>query len=136
MLIKPVPSPIGGDTGRSVGAPEELVDPSNEVFPVWSVGVATVVLAPGQLTLKDPHIYRRHFLFVIVIRRPEVSRAQEPEHRSGGHSRHVTSLVVQPFRIALLRHAIADKRQPGRAQSDEFTSIDGKVVRVLAAEGP
>ena len=46
--------------GGCRGAPEELVGPRNEIFPIRTVGVSAVMLAPehgGPARLVVPHLY-------------------------------------------------------------------------------
>src|SRR5207244_12841030 len=73
-------------------------------------------------TLFRSHIDRRHFCGVIVVRGPEIFRAQEAKHRPGRDGCHVAALLVEPFRVALLRRAVTDEGQAGRAQSDQLMS--------------
>ena len=119
---------------RRGDAVEELVGPGNEVLPIRAVGVPAVMLTPGQLAIEQAHVDRRHLLVVIVVRGPQVFRAQEPEYRPGGDGGHVAALLVQPLRVALLRHAVADEGQARRAQGDQLMRIHGYVAGVLAAE--
>src|SRR5580698_9598088 len=46
---------------------EELVGPGNEIFPVWRIGMARVMLPPSQLTIEKSGINRGHLCRVIVV---------------------------------------------------------------------
>ena len=50
----------------------------------------------------------------------------------GGHE---AALMVEPFGIALLRNAVADKGEARGAEGDEFVGVDGNVAGSLASEG-
>ena len=122
----------GSNGGRLVA--DELVCPRDEVFPIGAVSMAAVMLAPGELPVQQAGIDRRHFRRVIVVRHAQVLGAQEPEHRSGGHCRHETALLIEPFRVALLRHAVTDEGQPRCAQCDQFMRVHRQIAGVLAAK--
>src|SRR5690606_36116071 len=84
--------------------------PWNEVFPVRSVGVAAVMLAPGEAPIEQARIHGRFEFFHVVIggcTKPLLS--QQAENRTGGHRRHEAALLVEPQRIALFGNAIADE---------------------------
>ena len=61
------------------GVLQEPVGPRNEVLPVRAVGVAAVVLAPGELAVEQPDVDRRHLLRLVVVR-----HAERPSRRAGG----------------------------------------------------
>jgi len=79
--------------------------------------VSTVVLAPGQLAIEQTHVDRRH------IRSAQTLRAQQLEQRPGGNGSHEAALLIEPFCVALFRHAIADEGGARRAQRDQLVSV-------------
>src|SRR5574337_515636 len=94
-----------GDSPASVWRFEEFVGPGYEVFPVRAVSMSAVVLTPGELAVEQSGVDGRHLRGAIIVRYAEVLRTEQPEHRLGRHRRHEAAPVVQPFRVALFRHA-------------------------------
>jgi len=96
--------------------------------------MTAVVLPPRELAVEHAHVYRRHLLPSVIFRRAKILRAQQAEYgpcRNGGH---ITTLVIEPFRISLFWDTVADERQPGRTQRYELMGIHGQITSVLAAE--
>ena len=120
---------------RRVAALEEIVRPREEILPVRCVGVSAVVLAPRELPVEQADVHRRHLLGHIVVGHAEVLGAEQSEDGLRGDGGHVAALVVEPLRVALLGHAVADERQPRRAERDQLVRIDRQIAGVLAAEG-
>ena len=111
---------------------EQAVRPGNEEAHVRAVFVPAVVLAPGQLAVEEARVVRRHLRHAIVLGHAQVAGAEQPEHRAGRHRGHEAALLIQPVRVALLRHAVADEGGTRRAQRDELVRVDRDVARVLA----
>lgn len=71
---------VGGDGWRRLWPVVELAGgPGDEVLPVGSVGVAAVVLAPGE------------------------SAVEQAENLAGGNGCHEAALLVEPAGVAFLR---------------------------------
>src|SRR4030095_741614 len=51
-----------------------------------------------------------------------------------GHGGHKATLVIEPSSITLLGHAIADKREAGRAHRDQLMSIDRNISGIPASK--
>ena len=79
-------------------------------------------------------VYGRHLFFRVIVRSPEVLRAEEPENRACGDSSHEAALLIEPFGVALFRNAIADERQARCAQCDQLVGIHGNIPGIFAAE--
>ena len=94
--------------------------PLNEMLHIGCVGVATITLPPGKLTVQQAIIHRRHLCRVIVPLLFRPLRAEEGEHSARVHRRHEAPLVVEPFRIAFFGNAIADECEPRSTQRDQF----------------
>ncbi len=82
-----------------------------------------------------PTFTRRHLLGLVVVATSEVLRAEQPEHAARRHRGHVAPLLVEPLRVALLRHAVADEGRARRAQRDQLVRVHRQVAGVPAAEG-
>ena len=96
--------------------------------------MAAVVLPPCELSVEKADVDRRHLLFHVVVGRAKVLRAEEAECRSGRDRGHEAALLIEPFRVALLGHAVADERRTRRAQRDQLMRIDRQIAGVLASE--
>src|SRR5437764_7823716 len=107
--------------------PHEPVCPLEEVLQVRGIGVAPIVLPPGQLAVQEPDVHGRHRLRAVVVGDAQILRAEQLEDGARRHGGHVAPAVVQPARVALLRHAVADEGEAGRAQRDQLVRVDGKV---------
>ena len=81
--------------------------PFEEGGEVGDVGVAAVVLPPGQLAA-DQGIDRRHLVGQVISRRAEVLLAQQPIGRTGQHGRHEAAARIDPVRIPR-EDAVADE---------------------------
>ena len=92
-----------------------MISPGKEVFPIGRVGVSAVVLAPGELSIEEALVYRRHFRGVIVVADTEIFRAEQPENRACRNGCHEAALLVQPFRVAFFRDAVTDENKTRRA---------------------
>src|SRR5580700_11191167 len=108
---------------------QESVSPGNKIFPVRRIGMSAVVLAPRQLAIKEPGVHRRHFGGAIVRRNAQILRAQQTEYRLRGHCGHEASLMIEPLRVTLLRHAVTDEGWARRAERQQFVSVYRQVVR-------
>src|SRR6476646_10092211 len=73
---------------------EKAVRPRDEVLPVGPVGMAAVVLAPGELPVQQTDVDRRHLLGLVVVRTTEVFVAKQPEHRLRGDDRHEAAMLI------------------------------------------
>ena len=113
---------------------QELVGPGDEVLPIRTIGVAAVVLTPGELTIEQADVHGRHLLGLVVVRHTKTLRAEQAEDRLRRDGCHIAALVIEPLRIAALRDAVADERQPRRAQRDQFMGIDGDVAGGFSTE--
>src|SRR6266498_2074552 len=102
-----------GRRGRRVL--DEFVGPGDEVFHVRTVFVSAVVLAPGEFTIEQARVDRRHYCGAVIFFFADVARAQKAEDRPGGDGRHVTALLIEPIGIAAFRHAVTDEGEPRRA---------------------
>ena len=113
---------------------EKLVGPRQEVLPVRRVGVAAIVLAPGELAVEQADVHGRHLLGRVVVGAAEVLRAEQTEHRLRRDRGHEAALMIEPLRVALLGNAVAHEREPRRAERDQLVRVDRNVAGVLAAE--
>lgn len=59
-----------------VGAFQHFVSPRNEVFYIGGVGVAAIVLPPGQFPIQQTHIHAGHLCGFIIVRHPKASCTQ------------------------------------------------------------
>ena len=64
-----------------------------------------------ELALQKPVVDRRHFRDGIVGGHTQTFRAQQPEDWLRGNSGLEATLLIQPLRITLLRHAITYESQ-------------------------
>ena len=139
LRVQPGHRNVGGHgpdrSGRRRGVAEQSVGPRDEVLPVGAVGVPAVVLPPGELPVEQPDVHGRHLRRVVVLGHAQIPGAQQPEHRPGGHGCHEAPLVIEPVRVALLGHAVADERGPRRAERDQLVGVHGQVGGLHAAEG-
>src|SRR5262245_27618557 len=113
---------------------QQLIRPTNEVFPVRSVGMSAVVLTPRNMAIEEADIDCGHFFRLIIRAHPQVLSAEQAENRLSGYSSHVAALMVQPPRVALFRYSVADKRKPGRAECQKLVGIHREVPRRLASK--
>src|SRR6185295_522848 len=88
---------------------QEFVRPGNEVLPVRTIRMTTVVLPPRELSVEHADVDRRHLLLHVVVGSSEVLGAKQPKHGSGCDSSHIAALMVEPLRVAFFRNAIADE---------------------------
>src|SRR6185295_16731301 len=114
--------------------PEKFVRPRDEVLPVRTVGVAAVVLAPGQVAVEQANTDRWHFLLRVVVRDAQILRAEQAKHRLRRDGRHVAALLIEPPGVAAFGHAVADEGRARRAERDQLVSVDRDVAGVPAAE--
>jgi hypothetical protein len=104
---------------------DELIRPRDEVFPIRAIGMSAIMLAPGELAIQQTHIDRWHLRGAIVVGNSKILRTQQPEYRPGCDRSHKAALLIQPFCIAFLGHAITDERRPRRAQCDQLMRVHG-----------
>src|SRR5580704_4435537 len=97
---------------------DELVGPLDEVLHVGCVGVSSIMLPPGEFAIQQLVIDWWHDGGLVVASDVEATRAEQPKDTAGVDGCHPTALMVEPLRIALLRHAIADEGKARRAESD------------------
>src|SRR4051812_25325557 len=77
------------------------VHPPDEIFHVGRVGVAAVMLPPGQLSVQQADIHARHLGAVIVALFAQAARAKQFPDRLPRHRRHIAPLVIQPTAVAV-----------------------------------
>src|SRR3954471_23016852 len=106
--------------GDRRGVLQELVGPGDEVLPVGAVGVAAVVLTPGELAVQQAAVDRRHLLLRVVVGDAQGLGAEKTEDRLRRDSGHVAALLIEPFRIAAFGDTVADERQPRGAEREQF----------------
>ena len=82
----------------------------------------------------SPTLTARHLLLHVVVRHAERLRAEQAEHRLRGDRGHVAALLIEPLGIAAFGNAVADERQPRRAEREQLVRVDGNVAGGLAAE--
>src|SRR5437667_6329051 len=82
------------------GVFKEFVGPLKKVFHVRTVFVATVMLAPGEFTIKQPSVHRRHRRDAIVFLLAQVPCAQEAKNWTSRNSGHVAALLIEPLGVA------------------------------------
>ena len=92
--------------------------------------MAAVVLPPCELSVEKADIDRRHLLLHVVVGRAKVLRAEQPECRARRDRGHEAALLIEPFRVALLGHAVADERRTRRAQRQQLMRIDRQIAGV------
>src|SRR5579864_5074991 len=114
---------------------DKLVGPLDKIFHVGGIGMAAVMLAPGELPFQQACVDGGHFFGMIVVGYAQVFCPQELEDRTCGNGCHIAALVVEPSGVTLFRYAIAYKGQPGSAESNQFMRVDGKVLSGSGAEG-
>ena len=110
---------------------EREIRPGKEILPVGRVGVASVMLSPSELAIEKASVDGWHLSGVVVRGDPQVLRPEQLENRFGGDCGHEATLLVEPFGIALFRHAIADERGSRRAK--RFNSACSKNVNNAAS---
>jgi hypothetical protein len=66
--------------------------------------MTAVMLPPRELAVQQSVIHGRHRFGVIVIGYAQVFCADQLIHHSRRYRRHIAALVIEPFRIPLLRH--------------------------------
>src|SRR5437773_7347833 len=93
------------------------------------------MLAPRELAIEQARFDWRQFCGVIILRNSQVSRSEQPKYPLGGHCGHIAALLVEPFRIALLRHAVADEGQAWRAQGAGDLPVDAHELIALVKRG-
>ena len=62
---------------------EMFVGPLDEVLDVGFVGVAAVVLSPGELSVEHIHVHGGHLFGLIIVAAPQVASTEQSEHRLG-----------------------------------------------------
>src|SRR5688572_26749990 len=113
--MNPVTYPFGfaswllwrGDVLLQTGGRDVATGPLEECRKVRHVGVATVVLPPGQLTA-DEGVDRRAFVSQVVARRSQVLLAKDSVRWTSEYGRHETPWRIDPVGIPR-RDAIADE---------------------------
>src|ERR1700761_6524533 len=86
-----------------------LVRPEEKVLRIGGIGVASVMLAPGELSIEQAGVEGRHLFGVVVVGNAEVFCSEELEYGSGGNGSHIAALVVEPFGVSLFGDAVADE---------------------------
>src|SRR5207247_2091182 len=107
---------------------EHPVGPRDKVLPIGAVRVAAIVLPPGKLSVEQADIHRRHLLFAVIVRSPQVPGAEQPEYGARGDRRHEAALMVEPLRVTLLRYSVTDEGRAGRAQRDQLVRVYRQVA--------
>src|SRR5262245_39205569 len=83
--------------------------PANEVLYIRLIGVAAIVLTPGQDAVEQIHIDVRHAFLHEVVTAPQVARSQQPENRLCRNRGHEAALMVEPVCVASLGNSVADE---------------------------
>ena len=96
--------------------------------------MSAVVLPPRELAIEQADVDRAASSRCGSRRDAEILGAEQAEHRLRRDRRHETALMVEPLRVALFRHAVADEGQARRAQRDQFVRVDRQIAGGLAAE--
>src|SRR5665213_3769665 len=76
--------------------PQKSVGPGNEVLPVGSIGVAAIVLPPGELPVKQPDVDGRHFRVKVIVPSAQVSCSKQSKDRPRRHGGHEASFMIEP----------------------------------------
>ena len=97
--------------------------------------MAAVVLPPGELSVEEALVDRRHLCGAVVAVNVEALRAEEHEDAAGVDGGHEAALVVEPVGVAFFGNAVADEGEARRAEGDQLVGVDGNVAGGLAAEG-
>lgn len=104
------------------------IGPLHKVLDVWQIGVAAIVLPPGEFALKHANIDGRHLLRDVIIAATEIASSEQPKcwlRRDRGHE---AALLIEPIGVASFGNPITDERQPRRAQRDQLVCIDRQVI--------
>ena len=113
---------------------EEFAGPSDEVFHVRAVLVSAVVLPPGEFTVEQIRVYRRHLCRSVILFLANVLCSKQTEHRACRDRGHVASLLIEPKGIPASRDAVADEGWTRCAERNQFVGIDGQVAGGLRSE--
>ena len=97
-----------------------FVDPLDEIFHVGGVGVAAIILTPGELPTQEAIVDRGHLGGAVVAVDAEAFGAEQGEDGTCGNGGHVTASLIEPLGIALFRNAVADECEPRRAERNQF----------------
>ena len=118
------------------GVADEFVSPVDEIFHVGCVGVAAVILTPGELAAEQAFIDRRHGGGAVVeIIGAEAGRAEQSPHGTGGDGCHPAAALIEPLGIAFCGNAVADEGEARGAESEKLVRVDGNVAGIHAAGG-
>src|SRR5579871_171976 len=111
--------------------PNHPIRPLNEVLHVRQVRMPAVMLPPRQLPIHQSLAHRRHLRRPVIPSHVQALCPKQPKHTASVNGSHKAAELIKPLRIARLRNSITNKRQPWRAQRDQFIRIDGNVSRRL-----
>ena len=99
------------------------------------VGVAAVVLSPGELAIEHVNVHTGHLLGFKIIAAPEIMGTEQSEYRLGRDRGHEAALVIEPLGIAFFRNPVADESKPRSAKSERHMRIDGQILSGSTTEG-
>src|SRR5258706_15962388 len=91
------------------GVLDQPARPGNEMLHVRPVFMAAIVLAPRQLTFKQPRVHRRHPGGSIVFPLANIARSEQAKHRPGGDGGHIAARLIQPIGIPTFGDSVTDE---------------------------
>jgi hypothetical protein len=111
-----------------------FVSPLDEVLDVRFIGVATVVLSPGEFAIEHLNVHGRHLFGLVIITASKIASTEQSEHRLGRDRGHEAALMIEPLGIAAFRNPMADESQSRSAKSQRHMRINGKIRSSSTAE--